>query len=208
MNIDEFEAQIEPATRWFFDPTTEQTLTGVFYDDVRVSTGYLAPDPKSPSEVLKSWHSKLISSIQAGNPSIAEIRAGKVWKLRVVAEKLLMTDWNAAREPSAPALSVHSARRFVNLAIKALRAHPELGQQLAEAIYEKGDATLNEPVIKLAEELLKKDFDYKSSEADHGRAATQYEKAQAAIKAFCAKHGTKAVIFDVIARAEHLAKAA
>ncbi|HKR44984.1 MAG TPA: hypothetical protein VJU59_35845 [Paraburkholderia sp.] len=206
MNIDEFKAQIEPATKWFFDPTTEDTLTGVFSEDVRVSTGFRGRDSRSPSEVLKSWHSKLIASIQSGDPGIDDIRAGKVWKLRVVAERLLMAEWNAARDPSAPPLSVHSARRFINLTIKSLRAHPELGPQLVDAIYEKGDAALNGPVVDLANDLLKKDFDYKSSEADPAKAATQYENAQAAIKKFCAEHGTKAVIFDIIARAEHLAK--
>jgi hypothetical protein len=207
MNISEFKAQIDPATKWFFDPSTEDTEAGVFYEDARVSTGHYAPDPKSPSAVLKSWHSKLVASIQAGNPDIEEIRSGKLWKLRVVAEKLLETEWEAAREPSAPALSVHSARRFVNLTIKGLRAHSVLGPQLIEAIYEKGDATLNAPVVSLAGELIK-GFEYKPSETDAGRAAAQYEKAQATIKAFCAEHGTKAVIFDVVARAEHLAKSA
>lgn len=207
MNINEFKAQIDPATKWFFDPTNEDTLTGVFPEDMRVSTGYHAPDSKSPSKVLESWHSKLIASLQAGNPDIEEIRSGKVWKLRVVAEELLVTEWEAARQPSAPELSLHSARRFVNLTIKGLRAHSVLGPQLIDAIYNKGDATLNGPVIALAGELIK-DFDYKPFETDPGRAATQYEKAQAAIKVFCAEHKTKAVIFDVIARAEHLAKAA
>jgi hypothetical protein len=150
------------------------------------------------------WFDQLKSDVLAGNPALKDICEKQGFSgFRVLAERKLDAEFKKCTTPPAPGASLHSRLRIVNLSIKSLRVWPAGGRDLANAIYEYGESALNEPVIALAKKLIP-GFAYSATGTDP-QVNQKHMKAQEAIKDFCAAHGTKAVIFDVIARMEHVA---
>ncbi|MBC8740452.1 hypothetical protein F6X40_27840 [Paraburkholderia sp. UCT31] len=213
MNLKDFKDQIQPATDWFFDPTNEETETGVDGQDIRVTTGYQTGD-NTPSKVHSDWFKTLKADLEAGKISLGTVCTDSKGfaKLRAAAEKGLVEQFQQRKKPTAKLISLHSTRRLVNLSLKSLRTWDVGGRPLADAIYKFGHSALNEPVVDLAEKLIPANGDngfvYNISGNDtDAQAAQKYDAAQQTIRTFCEAHGTTPVIFDIIARSEHLKKA-
>lgn len=83
---------------------------------------------------------------------------------------------------------------------------------MTEAIYAHGHSTLNDIVVDLAKrvmppggEIVFPGYADSSSDTEH-KAFEKYSAAQDAIRAFCKVHGGTPIVFDIIARKEHVEK--